>query len=37
MEPTKPSSDSAIPKTNSDTERKLAFRKEFCGNLKKVK
>ena len=37
MEPTKPSNDSAIPKTNSDTERKLAFRKELCGNVKKVK
>lgn len=36
MEPPKPSSDNTTPKTNSDKERKQAFKKELCENLKKV-
>ena len=36
MEPPKPSSDNTTPKANSDKERKQAFKKELCENLKKV-
>ena len=36
MEPPKPSNDNNMPKPNSDKERKLAFKKELCENLKKV-
>ena len=36
MEPPKPSSDNTTPKTNSDKERKQAFKKELCENFKKV-
>ena len=36
MEPPKPSNDNNMLKANSDKERKLAFKKELCENLKKV-
>ena len=36
MDPPKPSSDNNTSKLNSDKERKQAFKKELCENLKKV-
>ena len=36
MEAPKPSTESVNQKAKSDTERKIAFKKEFCEKLKKV-